>query len=245
MQSMKTHNSSYWFVAFILGSVINMSLFLFLPALGRTEPPPPPQVIELEFMAWQQPVQKKISKPKKVIPKPKKIPKPKPKPTPKPVKKVTKPKPKPVSKPVPQPVLAEKLIPDKSKPAIEPTKMIEESEEPVAPDFPVPKDAEFSDEALPVPTPIFQLTSLPRMIHRQTPVYPPSMKQQGKEATVKLEVLLDIKGKIRKVTVKKSGGEEFDQAAIEAIKNSTFMPANIEGKPVAVLMKIPVKFRLR
>jgi len=222
-----------------------MGLFLFLPALGRTEPPSPPQVIELEFMAWQQPIQKKIAPPKKVIPKPKKIPKPKPKPRPKPVKKKITPKPKVVTKPTPQPVLAEEVIADKSQPKVKPTEIIEEPIEPETPNFPIPKDAEFSDEALPIPTPIFQLTSLPRMIHRQTPVYPPDMKQQGKEATVKLEVLLDVKGKIRKITIKRSGGVAFDQAAIEAIENSSFMPANIEGKPVAVLMKIPVKFRLR
>ena len=83
------------------------------------------------------------------------------------------------------------------------------------------------------------------MIHRETPVYPPDMKAQGKEAVVKLKVLIDTKGKVRQVTVKKSGGYQFDLAAIEAIKNSTFTPAKVEGRSVSVLMLIPVKFKLR
>ena len=235
---MKIANNSYWFIAFVLGSLINMSLFLILPAIGKTKPPAPPQIIELEFLAWQQPVQKKINKP---APKPKKVAKPKPKPK----KKIIKPKPKIKPPPVKKQELAEKVIPKKTTPFIKPQEEIDEPAEPAVSNLPAQKNTDLTEEALPTPIPIFQLTQLPRMIHRQTPIYPPEMKQKGKEATVKLEVLLDIKGQIRKITIKKSGGEAFDKAAIEAIKSSTFMPANIKGKPVAVLMKIPVKFRLR
>ena len=238
---------SYWLIAFVLGSLVNLGLFLFLPLLGRTEPPAPPQIIKLEFLAWQQPVQQKKAQPKKPIEKvrPKEIIKKEPKQIIKKSKPKPKPEPKTIPKPAPKPVLAEKVIPDKTKPIIKPTEVIEEPVEPIVPTTSAPEDAKSTDEALPTPTPIFQLTQLPRMIHREKPIYPPDMKQQGKEGTVKLEVLLDVKGKIRKVTIKKSAGAAFDQAAINAIQNSSFMPANVSGKPVAVLMKIPVKFRLR
>lgn len=235
----------YWLVAIVTGTTINMSLFLFLPALGKTEPPPPPQIIEMNFVAWQQPVQQKITKPKVVPPKPKKVVKPKPRPKPKPKPKKKKPVAKVKPKPTPKPVLSESVIPDKTSQAPVPQETIEEIEEPIVSNFPVPKDAVVSEDALPVPVPIFQLSTLPRMLHRQVPEYPPAMKEQGKEGTVKLEVLLDIKGRIRNVTVIRSAGKLFDDAAVAAIKNSSFAPANVDGKPVAVLMKIPVKFRLR
>ena len=226
--------------------MINMSLFVYLPALGKTQAPPPPQVIKLDFLAWQQPVEKKVSQPKKVKFKPKKVIEKKPKPKKKKIIKPKKPKvEKPKIDPIPQPVLSETVVPDKLTPAVKPTDVIEEPVESPVVNVPIPENAEFSEEALPAPVPIFKLTSLPRMIHRQTPVYPDAMKQEGREATVKLEIFLDTKGKVRKVTVIKSGGDAFDQAAIDAIQHSTFMPANIEGKPVNVLMKIPVKFRLR
>ncbi len=237
---MINHSSFTWVAAIVIGSLINICLFLFLPAIGRTAPPQKPQIIELEFMAWQQPIQQKMKTPEKVKKKTKEQPKPKLKPK----KKKIKPLPKPKPKPIPRPVLSETVVPEKikSKP-IEPPTIKPELKEPTL--TPVKETADTNDVELPTPIPIFKLTSLPRMIHRQRPTYPPSMRQQGKEATVKLEVLLDIKGVVRTVTIKKSGGELFDQAAIEAIKSSTFMPANINGKPVAVLMKIPVKFRLR
>jgi len=238
VQSMINNNSAAWITAIVIGSLINIGLFLFLPAIGRTPPPQEPQIIEVEFMAWQQPIQQKTKTPEKIKQKPKDQPKPKPQPK----KKEIKPLPKPMPKPVPRPVLSEKALPEKikTKPIKPPT---------TKPELPTPtplkKTTDTAAVELPTPVPIFKLTSLPRMIHRQRPTYPPDMRQQGKEATVKLEVLLDIKGVVRKVTIKKSGGDAFDQAAIEAIKSSTFMPANINGKPVAVLMKIPVNFRLR
>ncbi len=218
---MKRINLNYWITAIAIGSLLNTSLFVLLPKLGKTEPPKAPSIIKVEFMAWQQPRKKQPTPPKN---KPKLKPKPKP--------KLEKPKPKlappPKSLPKKKPALTEEPTPIEKPPIPEPAI----KEEP-------------TEEILPVPAPIFELTSMPRMIHRETPVYPPEMRAQGKEATVKLEVLLDVNGQVKKVTIKKSGGSLFDQAAINAIKSSTFMPGNINGKPVAVLMRIPVKFRLR
>ncbi len=215
---MKRININYWVIAFVIGSLLNTSLFVLLPGLGKTAPPQPAPIIKLEFMAWQQPVEKQ--------PPPKIRPKIKPKLKP----KVEKPKSKraPPPEPIKKPMLTEDPEPPEKTVIPEPAV----KNEPVA-------------EALPVPAPIFELTSMPRMIHRETPVYPAEMRAQGKEATVKLEVLLDIKGLVRTIVIKKSGGNLFDQAAINAINASTFMPGNINGKPVAVLMRIPVKFSLR
>ena len=155
----------------------------------------------------------------KEIPKPIKKVKPKAKVTPKPPKKVIKKQELSLAKPVETPI----------EEVIEEEDVIEE----------------VVDEALPTPVPIFEVSSLPRFVHRETPVYPSAMKQQGKEGTVKIEALVDALGKVRSVTVIQSAGELFDQAAIAAIQSSTFIPANTNGKPVPVLLRLPVRFRLR
>jgi TonB family protein len=93
--------------------------------------------------------------------------------------------------------------------------------------------------------PIFEVSSLPRFVHRANPIYPPAMKQQSKEGTVLIEALVDATGKVRKVEVIQSAGQAFDQAAIAAIQGSTFIPAKTNGKPVPVLLRVPIRFRLR
>ncbi|MDX8390572.1 MAG: TonB family protein [Mariprofundaceae bacterium] len=107
------------------------------------------------------------------------------------------------------------------------------------------KEVENRKEVLPQPVPIFEVSSLPRFVHRETPVYPPTMKQKGKEGKVQVEVLVDRHGIVRKVEVVRSAGDLFDQAAIYAIEHSTFIPAHANGKPVPVLLRLPIRFRMR
>ena len=100
------------------------------------------------------------------------------------------------------------------------------------------------EHSLPQPTPYFKLSDLPRFLHRETPVYPEDMRANGSTGVVELAVLIDGEGKVREITILKSAGESFDQAAINAINASTFQPARAGGKPVTSLLKMPVKFKL-
>ncbi len=152
------------------------------------------------------------------------------KPKPTPPKKVIKPKKKIVKKR--ELSMAE---PVKTPP---PEEVVEET-----PQIDADPDADTA-EAMPVPVPIFEVSSLPRFVHRETPVYPPTMKAQGKEGVVLIEALIDATGKVRKVDVIESAGALFDQAAIAAIKGSTFLPANTNGSPVPVMLRVPIRFRL-
>ena len=236
---MKNPNTYYWLTALLLGSLINFSLFIMLPKLGRTEQMPKPEIISVEFMAWQQPVSKpKVNKPKKIKPKkpaPKTI-----KPKPKPVKK-PKPKIKPRPKPVNKPVLTEKIVANEIAPVVEippePKRVVEHR-------IPESKPNKEETPVLPTPTPIFKLTSMPRVVHQGSLIYPQDMREQGREAMVKLEILLDVKGRVRKIDIVKSGGEAFDKAAVDSMKNTIFLPGNINGKPVAVRLKKKIRFRL-
>jgi len=240
---MSQTNSPTWAIAFIIGSLLNIGLFLVLPNLGRTDPPAPPPVITLDFVAWQLPVKEKApeAKPK---PKPKKVAEKKVKPK----QQLKKPESKPVEpvkpKPVEKPVFTEEpeiTPPDEPPKPIEP----EPVEEPVLPTVAETDENIIDEEELPTPAPIFLLTNFPRFIHREIPVYPPILKMQRKEGKVTLEVLIDAKGKIRNITVLKSAGDIFDQAAITAVSKSSFSPANINGKPVSTNYRIPVSFSLK
>lgn len=105
-------------------------------------------------------------------------------------------------------------------------------------------DSASEEVSLPAPVPYFKLSDLPRFLHQETPIYPEIMRASGTAGTVELLVLIDKTGKVRQITILKSAGDSFDQAAIDAINASSFMSAKVDGKPVAALLKMPVKFKL-
>lgn len=105
-------------------------------------------------------------------------------------------------------------------------------------------ESESTEASLPTPVPYFKLSDLPRFLHQETPVYPENMRAKGTTGIVELLVLIDKTGQIRQITIVKSAGESFDEAAISAVKASTFMPAKVDGRPVSALLKMPVKFKL-
>ena len=100
------------------------------------------------------------------------------------------------------------------------------------------------DTALPVPVPLFKLTETPRFLHQQTPEYPEALRTLGKTGHVTLSVLIDKSGRVRNITVLESDADAFSEAAIKAIMASSFIPAKIDGEPVAVKLKLPVTFKL-
>jgi len=105
-------------------------------------------------------------------------------------------------------------------------------------------EKDWSDDQLPVAVPFFKLTEIPRFLHQEMPEYPETMRSLGKTGRVILSVLIDKTGRVRSITVLESNGEEFDQAAIKAIMASSFIPARIDGNPVAVRLKLPITFKL-
>lgn len=223
MTRIEQQNNSYWLSAFAFGTILNVLLFVLLPTLGHSEKPVEPMIIALDFVPWQEPVEQKKQLPPKPVEKQKKKQPPKPKPKPEPEKTADLPR------PIEKPVLTDAIEPPKEE---QPTPPIEELVE------------EPQEEALPEPVPIFQVTNLPRIVHWEKPAYPPEMTSLGREATVKIEALIDKHGMVRQATVVKSGGTEFDAAAISAVQRSSFLPANIEGKAVAVRYRMPIRFRL-
>jgi protein TonB len=84
----------------------------------------------------------------------------------------------------------------------------------------------------------------PRFIHREIPVYPASARRRGKEGRVVLTLLIDSTGSVQKIDVTESPGYGLTEAAIEAVRKSTFAPARIKGRNIASRAVLPIRFKL-
>ena len=76
-------------------------------------------------------------------------------------------------------------------------------------------------------------------------IYPQIAKRAGVEGTVYIKAYVNKEGIVTKVVVLKGIGAGCDQAALKAVKETRFKPGSQRGKPVNVMVSIPVVFRLQ
>lgn len=85
----------------------------------------------------------------------------------------------------------------------------------------------------------------PAFLRRVLPVYPEPAKRLGKEGRVVLRLHLDARGNLQRVEVVEGAGFGFEEAAIAAVKQSSFRPAMVQGEPRACIALLPVRFVLK
>ncbi len=83
---------------------------------------------------------------------------------------------------------------------------------------------------------------LPRVISRVDARYPEMMLEQRRAARVELLVVVDAAGKVGEVTVAQSAGQEFDAAALAAVRAWRFEPARRAGQAVVSRIRVPFEF---
>ena len=88
------------------------------------------------------------------------------------------------------------------------------------------------------------LTRPPELVGFVEAEYPEQERAAGRTATVGLRIGLDAGGRVTKVEVASSGGEAFDRAALRAAEQFTFTPAEIDGKPAAIVIEYSYAFTL-
>ena len=72
-----------------------------------------------------------------------------------------------------------------------------------------------------------------------------SARRMGEQGRVMVTVSLSASGSPQSVTVLTSSGHAvLDEAAVSAIRNWRFRPAERNGQPVASTVEVPVSFRL-
>ena len=72
--------------------------------------------------------------------------------------------------------------------------------------------------------------------------YPKSAKEAEKAGRVTLQVTIDENGTPQDIVALTNLGFGLEEAAIEALKKSTFHPAMKAGKPISIQVKIPFRF---
>jgi protein TonB len=77
------------------------------------------------------------------------------------------------------------------------------------------------------------------------PRYPPAALRRRESGTVLVRVEVDTSGRPAGVALEqRSGSRELDRAALEAVREWRFQPAQRDGQPVPGSLVIPIDFRL-
>jgi protein TonB len=93
--------------------------------------------------------------------------------------------------------------------------------------------------------PVFALADLdqkPRPIFQATPSYPYEMRRRKVEGTVQMMFVVNEEGRVVQPTVEKSSHQEFERAALDAVRQWTFEPAVRAGRKVPCRMRVPLRF---
>jgi protein TonB len=69
-------------------------------------------------------------------------------------------------------------------------------------------------------------------------------RKLGREGRVVLKLTIDEKGNLSDIEVIEKAGYGFTEAAVEAVRKSTFFPAKKNGKPIASRALLPIRFQL-
>jgi TonB family protein len=83
----------------------------------------------------------------------------------------------------------------------------------------------------------------PRLVQQAKMSYPQRAFDEGVEGTVTIEFAVDEEGAVAHAEVRASV-PELDDAALAAVRAWRFVPAKLEGKPVASMASTPVTFRI-
>jgi protein TonB len=77
--------------------------------------------------------------------------------------------------------------------------------------------------------------------------YPESLRTAGIEGDVILEFVIDAEGRVdaRSIRVVSSNHRQFTDAALRALNTARFVPAELGGRPVPQLVRMPFAFKLR
>jgi len=89
------------------------------------------------------------------------------------------------------------------------------------------------------------LTKAPALVRQVEARFPPALADAGASGTVVMELDLGADGKVLDVRVTTSAGAEFDLAALEAVRQFEFTPAEVDGVPAAVRLSYSYEFLFR
>jgi TonB family protein len=95
-----------------------------------------------------------------------------------------------------------------------------------------------------------QISKLPQLLNLSDlsiilqKFYPEKAREEGRQATVVMDIHIGQDGKINAVEVVQSGDPDFEAAAIHVAQLLRFKAACVNGQPVAVKMRQAIQFKL-
>ncbi len=96
------------------------------------------------------------------------------------------------------------------------------------------------------PLPVRDVAAPPELIRRVVPDYPPRARAMQVEGQVVLEIVVDRSGRVEDAIRVTHSLAMLDAAAVTAVRQWQFRPGRgPDGRPVRVLMEVPVRFVLR
>ena len=90
---------------------------------------------------------------------------------------------------------------------------------------------------------VAEVSQLPHFLTQVKAPYPEAAKHSNIEGVVVLQADIDAAGNVMNVEVIQSLGFGCDEAAVVALKQSTFTPAYEGSQPVPVRLRIPYRFK--
>lgn len=88
------------------------------------------------------------------------------------------------------------------------------------------------------------LTKPPKLVTFVEATYPPAEKAAGKTASVTLRITIAKDGKVTDAVVAESAGQAFDEAAVAAVRQFVFEPAEVNGAPSAIRILYRYDFKI-
>lgn len=88
------------------------------------------------------------------------------------------------------------------------------------------------------------LDRVPEPILQRPPVFPPSLKNEVREAEVVVDFIVGADGKVPWAKVYSSTHRGFEDAAVLGVSRWQFRPGMKNGRKVATRMRVPLKFRV-
>ena len=94
-----------------------------------------------------------------------------------------------------------------------------------------------------VHTPV--LTKAPELLRTVEAAYPPEAAAAGKTASVEMLITLDAQGGVSDAQVTRPVGDGFDEAALAAVRQFQFSPAEVDGVPAPIQLQYVYNFVLQ
>lgn len=94
---------------------------------------------------------------------------------------------------------------------------------------------------------VFNLQDLdrhPQPLLQPSPTYPFSQRREGASATVRVEFVVDVEGRVVEPVVIESTDPNFNEAAVTGVARWKFRAGTRNGRKVNVRMQVPILFRL-